>query len=445
VVGWLGSPSWATPPTPPAEFDLTDEAQLTKLEPREGVFTLPLRMQIHEDVSGLEVQWRMLPTGTLERKAVKEGKHSLDAKSQRGEQRFEVQIPALDKRGRYRVELELVGRVGGKPAIVDRLVLYQVIDDGRPLLVTQAELRRRDNSQRKDTFQKQLQKYPDRPDIRLLSPGTVALPASLSTAVEPVKDRPQLQVRGEGPPTVIRRYAVDRMRENWSGKDPITVRGRIVFQDFEGTWRPLVNVSVNLYDDDTFGDEHLGTTVTDWNGNWSFTVNNDDGFLQNGRDVYYQFHLGNTRWNVRDGSDDDYIWQSAVHDDLSDGAVVDFGDETGSTDPESMQVFAVLNIGWNHITTAGGQDPGLIETRYPTSGSFFSPSTERVNIDTADNDGPDTILHEYGHALMHKAFGGASISPGGSHGFGDDAQNPGLAYSEGWGTGYMLSVCPDRM
>ena len=48
-------------------------------------------------------------------------------------------------------------------------------------------------------------------------------------------------------------------------------------------WRPLVNVSVNLYDEDTFGDEHLATTVTDWNGDWSFSVNNDDGFLQDGR------------------------------------------------------------------------------------------------------------------------------------------------------------------
>lgn len=46
---------------------------------------------------------------------------------------------------------------------------------------------------------------------------------------------------------------------------------------------------------------------------------------------------------------------------------------------------------------------------------------------------------------MHKAFGGADISPGGAHGFGDDTQDQGLAYSEGWGTGYMLSVCPDDM
>lgn len=46
---------------------------------------------------------------------------------------------------------------------------------------------------------------------------------------------------------------------------------------------------------------------------------------------------------------------------------------------------------------------------------------------------------------MHKTFGGTGISPGGAHGFDDDSQDPGLAYSEGWGTGFMLSVCPDGM
>jgi hypothetical protein len=425
---------------------LSDDVQVTKLEPREGAFVLPLRVQVHDDVSGLAVHWRMLDTVALERKAVKEGRLSIDVKPRRGEQqRIEVQIPALTKQGRYRVELELLGQLGGKSTILDRVTLYQDIQDGKPSLVGAPDLRRKDNLQRKEAFRKHLQKYPDRPDIRLLSSGTVSVPSGIAAGVVPFKDRPHLQVRGDGPPAQIRRHTVDRVNDSWSRADPITIRGRIVFQDFDGTWRPLVNVSVNLFDDDTFGDEHLGTTVTDWNGNWSFTVNNDDGFLQNGRDIYYQFHLGNTRWNVRDGDGDDYLWQSATHDDLSDGAVVDFGDETGSTDPEAMQVFAVLNLGWNHITTTGAQDPGMIEARYPTSGSFFSPSSETVNIDTADNDGPDTILHEYGHALMHKAFGGANISPGGPHGFGDDAQDPGLAYSEGWGTGFMLSVCPDGM
>ncbi len=441
----MATPSWATPPTPPATIVLAEDISVGKLEAREGIFVLPLQMRIHEDVKDLAIHWRLVEAGALDRKTVKEGRVALAAKSQRGVERVELQIPALRTRGRYRMEIELGGRIGDKPAIVDRLVLYQINEDDKPVLTTAPELRRRDSAQRKESFRKQLQQHPDRPDIRLLSPATMTIPPNIAGRVTSIKDRPPLLVQGIASPAMIRRHTVDRQKDSWSHHDPITVRGRLVYQDFEGTWRPLVNASVNLFDDDTFGDEHLGTTVTDWNGNWSFTVNNDDGFLQNGRDIYYEFHLGNTRWDVRDADGDDYVWQSAVHDDLSDGSVVDFGDETGSTDGEAMQVFAVLNLGWNHITTAGGQDPGMIKARYPTTGSFFSPSAETVNIDTADNDGPDTILHEYGHALMHKAFGGTSISPGGPHGFGDDSQDSGLAYSEGWGTGFMLSVCPDGM
>ena len=113
-------------------------------------------------------------------------------------------------------------------------------------------------------------------------------------------------------------------------------------------------MSVTLYDGDSgSGDDHLGTTVTDWSGNWSFSVNNNDGWFQNGRDIYYTFHLGNTRWHVRDSGGNDYVWQSAIHNNLDDGTVLDFGTETGSTDEESMQIFAMINRGWNHIVGAG--------------------------------------------------------------------------------------------
>jgi hypothetical protein len=106
-----------------------------------------------------------------------------------------------------------------------------------------------------------------------------------------------------------------------------------------------------------------------------------------------------------------------------------------------MQVFGIINLGWNHISSSGGQDPGYIEIQHPTASTFHSAGV--VKVTGGDNDGPDSILHEYGHALMYRAFGNTSISPGGPHGFDDVTQDPGLAYSEGWATGFMLSVCPD--
>jgi hypothetical protein len=435
----LGGLAGGTPPRPPAELELVNREALSKAELRDGSFAVAFRVIRNEQVSDLSVQVRVLAVDPIKPSEVDRFRHSVEREGQ--EARLEVKIPQRQELGTYRIEVELLGAVDGRSGVIDREILYQAVERDRQRLLLPADLRSYEKQTREKAFQRQLRKTPDRPDTRLLDPGTVAVPRNFAIRATAIKDRPQLLVRGTGPAEDLRRYISDRSGKAWGAQDPITVRGRIVYQDFEGTWRPLVNVSVNLYDDDTFGDEHLGTTVTDANGNWSFSVDNDDGWLQNGRDIYYRFHLGNTRWDVHDDDGDQYRWQSATHDDLSDGAVVDFGTETGSTDATAMQVFGIINLGWIHITASGGQDPGYIEVKHPTSGTFHSAGV--VNVESGDNDGPDTILHEYGHGLMYRAFGNTSISPGGAHGFDDDSQDAGLAYSEGWATGYMLSLCPD--
>lgn len=456
-----------TPPTPPAQLKFPDAEKLEALKPQDGTFIIPLRVVSTADVTELSIQVQVKQVVLLDPNEIvrqqniirRRGAVSVSLPSRRqardlresaeqkypvkGGGEFKVSVPILKEAGIYRIDIELSGKLDEKSGILDRFILYQVVSEGRERLITSPEFRRMQNRQRKDSFYRALKEKPEEPDIRLLSPDTVKIPRRISKRIKLYEKRPELIVQGAGPSPEFRPYIVDKTNQDWDARDPITVRGQITFCDFEGTWRPLVNVSVNLYDDDTFGDEHLGTTVTDWNGNWSFSVNNADGFLQNGRDIYYKFHLGNTRWHVRDSSGDDYVWKSAVHDDLSDGTVLDFGAETGSTDPESMQIFSVINLGWNHIVTAGGQDPGHVEIRFPESTTAFSPSSEKVKIEMQYNDGPDVTLHEYGHALMHKAFGGTNISPGGAHSFGEDKQDKGLAYSEGWATGYMLSVFPD--
>lgn len=437
----VGAPGFATPPTPPAQLSIDAEA-IARLSPRDGRFSVPVRVVQGEGVSGLVVNVRLVTTDPIKPVEVERERLRIDQKDRAGMK--EVRIPAAPEDGVYRVEIDLSGSIDdGREGIIDRAVLYLIREGGRHRLVLPVDLRREQTQRLQGEFHKRLTEAPDRPDVRLLSPATVRVPDELARTAVVLDDRPAIVVRGAGPSEEIRRYTVDRTEDAWAESDPITVRGRIVYLDFEGTWRPMVNVSVNVYDDDTFGDEHLGTTVTDWSGNWSFSVNNDDGWLQDGRDIYYKFHLGNTRWDVHDDDGDQYRWQSAVVGDVSDGTVIDYGSETGSTNATAMQVFGIINLGWDHITSAGGQDPGYIEIKHPTSKTFHSGGV--VNITSGDNDGPDTILHEYGHGLMYRAFGNTSISPGGAHGFDDDSQDPGLAYSEGWASGFMLSLCPDGM
>ncbi len=433
----------ATPPIPPAEFISPKQEQLARVEPRDGFLYIPIEFRASEEIDRISVSWHVIDAMTLEADVLERGRQRLEQKEQRSGSSLVVEVPVMQSDGRYLIEFELTGRKERKQALFDRLRVYQIVENGKARLVTPIELRREDQARRNEAFRKKLQAQPDHPDVRLLSADTVQVPEDIVRTAAPA-DRQQVLVKGTGPGRSIRPYVKDKTRESWSARDPITVRGRVMYLDFEGTWRPLVNVSVNLFDSDTFGDDHLGTTVTDWNGDWSFTVNNNDGFLQNGRDVYYRFHLGNTRWRVRDDDANDYVWQSAVRSNVSEGSIVDFGSQTGITDRESMQIFAMINRGWNHIVNAGGQDPGHVELKYPGNGSFWMSSTETITIDTAHNTGPDIVLHEYGHALMYYAFGGEPL-PTGSHTFGDDLQDRDLAYSEGWATGFMLSVCPDQI
>lgn len=91
-----------------------------------------------------------------------------------------------------------------------------------------------------------------------------------------------------------------------------------------------------------------------------------------------------------------------------------------------------------------------IEVRFPdfcivdnNLTACWDTGAEIVRIQAEDNDGPDLILHEYGHALQYYAFGGNPVA-GGVHSFDDFEQDLGVAFGEGWATVFALSVCPDE-
>lgn len=350
--------------------------------------------------------------------------------------------------GEYEIELRLKGSGRDGQGFSDRALRSLVIEpDGRYRIVTPKQRVGERRRARERRFEEALRKDPGRPRMRLLLDDTVSVPDLVVQKVTPhrLPAREQLSVRPAGPSERQRRYSVDRGSTSWSPKDPITVRGRLTYLDFDGAWRPLVNVSVNLWDEDTGWDEHLGVTVTDWSGNWSFSVNNDDGWLADGRDIYYSFKLENTRIRVEDcdGIDSVYEWESAVHEDLSDGAVVDFGTETGSSNEGSMQVWNHFNLAWTHSVVNGGQDPGFVDSCFPEDETHWDRFWEEVDVEAQYTDGPDVVTHEYAHAVMWYAYDDDNPSPGGSHGFDDCTEHSGQAWSEGWATGFMLAGRPD--
>lgn len=438
----------ATPPTPPATIVFDKEKVKGELAGARGEIILRIQIRAEAAVKVVEMKAFLAPTFARNLTAKKEqvfGRRIQLADEKQRSYELPVKISGP---GDYELEVTLRGEIGSGNAFSDRLIRHIRVDEnGNYWILTGRQITHEARKQREERFYRELARDPGHPDIRLLLDQTTKVPAEIAKGVRPLeveRDR-QLEVRPVGPSELLAKYSVDNSQKSWAAKDPITVRGRLVFQDFDGVWRPLVNVSVNLWDEDWDWDEHLGTTVTNWNGDWSFSVNNNDGWGADGRDIYYSFKLANTRIRVEDcdGIDSTYEWESAVVDDRPDGAVVDFGTETGGSDAKTMQIWNQLNLAWNHAVVAGGQDPGFVDSCFPYESTEWDPNWEEVDIEEQYNDGPDVIFHEYGHALMYYAYDEDDPSPGDSHTFDDMSQNASLSWSEGWATGFMLSARPD--
>jgi hypothetical protein len=439
-------PASATPPRPPAQIvlpqDFAEEAVTLKSK------SLPFRIRVNErGISGLEITATQQEIISGKPSFARQPKETLFRERDIGRDKYETarQIPLkLGKPGTYEIDILLVGKTGVSSGFSDRLVRYVVVDEKGITVLTPKEYVGRSQKVREEKFLEQNRANPENHPIRLLFADTAKVrkrPGERFQALSVPPER-QMEVRSEGPSEFLRKHSVDHSKTSWSSSDNITVRGRLLFLDIDGIWKPLVNVSVNLWDEDFLIDENLGNVASGWDGRWSFTVNDDDGWFQDGRDIYYTFKLENTRLstgscNFLSGA---YEWKSSVHEDLPDGTVLDFGDETAGDNMESLQVWSTLNLAWNHAVVVGGWDPGKIGSCFPSSGTFYDGN---VNVVGSDNDGPDSITHEYGHGLMAHAYNGGDPSPGGDHGFGDCNQNQSLSWSEGWATGFMLSARPD--
>lgn len=447
VLSGVFFPGRATAPTPPVRIELPEPDQvLSQVDER---LAIEFSALVEADVESAEVIVTLRRAGEEERDGQRSAIFREAWQPQRDRRmRFRAELP-LPGPGHYEVDIRLRGQTDSDNGFSDRKFRRLIVGEQRDArLITDKQWVREARRQREDAFQSALRKSPDRPDIRLLSPPTRAVPSNTVTRVKPwfVPPERRLTVRPAELSEGLRRYSVDHVATSWTSIDPITVRGRLVYRDYDGAWRPLVNVSVNLWDEDWDWDEHLGVTVTDWNGDWSFSVNNNDGWGADGRDLYYTFKLANTRIRVEDcdGIDSTYRWGSDVRENLADGSVVDYGTQTGVSNAGAMQIWGHLNLAWNHAASVGGQDPGFVDSCFPEEDkTHWDRFWEELDIQSEYTDGPDVVTHEYGHAVMWYAYDDDNPSPGGAHSFSDCVQNQSLAWSEGWATAFMLSVRPD--
>ncbi len=417
----------ATPPTRPIDIEPASEKEIQVLKSDGGAFIVSLRINAEKTDRGVVITTIVLTTDPLRPREVGKSQERAEVSQKSGS--LVARVPVMREAGVYKIEIA-AGDANG--AVYDRIILFEEVGtDGAARLYTQAQWRDVRKARRSEAFREQQ------------SVGALGGPTRAVTAedlrglkVAPANDRALLvhpAAGAGGSASFVRDVSADA----WRARDPVTYRGRFVYTDFEGTQRPLVNAGVYLYDDDTFGDDFLGSVATNGNGEFSFSVNNDDGWLQNGRDLYVMLKLQNSRWRVHDGGD--YEWKAPQFDDVNEGSVLDIGTHAPGDDMEAAQVFAFMDRAWQHATSVAGRDPGNVEIDYPSSGDFFNGT---INLSAATNRAPDIALHEYGHFLMKVAYPGGDPSPAGAHSFSGD-QDARLSWSEGWASGFMLSSCND--
>lgn len=358
-------------------------------------------------------------------------------------QRLQVRLTAPGA-GQYRIQFDIKGSAPGYITAGTREVRFLVTDGREARLLTGREVRRETRTRIADSLNK---------ESGIDGEGEANLSKALAGQLRVLKPGTELP-RGDStislapPTTAIPAYnrVIDRRAGVAPPLDPVTVKGGFFYQDQNGTSRPFINATIDVYDDDWGPDELVATTITDWGGRYSATINNDDGWFQNGRDIYVHIEATNSRFRVQDCSywpDWTYVWTTDTRDDISDGSVIDFGNRVPTSYLEAPMIFGYLNRGWNYLTVTGAQDPGFVDLCFPEDATLYDTFWEEIDIETGDETDPDVVAHEYGHATMHNSYGYYPSNTGGAHGW-QDILHVNNAFSEGWATFVAMAINNDN-
>jgi hypothetical protein len=224
----------------------------------------------------------------------------------------------------------------------------------------------------------------------------------------------------------------------------ITVQGSVAWLDENGNSHPAFGMLVQVRDDELIGSELVAQDVTGTNGQYSFVVDNDDGFGAGDRDIFVRFITSNGAVNIRSAGifGAPYEADSAVHDEVPDGSVIteNFTCANTGTGPACGLLTGASYVASYASTLNGGSFLGGINLEWPGDPGSANYNGSRINLRPGDQFDWDVMFHEYGHYVMDTF--NIDDNPGGPHNLGDcisDVQGSKdrgtrMAWGEGWPT-----------
>jgi hypothetical protein len=224
----------------------------------------------------------------------------------------------------------------------------------------------------------------------------------------------------------------------------VTVQGTASWLDENGTVHPAFGMLVEVRDSELIGSDLVAEGLTDVNGQYSFTVNNDDGPLQGDRDIFVRFITSNGAVNIRTAGifGAPYEADSPVHSEVPDGTTITENitcDNTGTGPACGLETGASYVAAYAAILN-GGTFLGGLNIEWPGDPGSANYNGSRINLRPGDRFDWDVMFHEYGHYVMDTFD--FEDNPGGPHNIGDcisdvhSSKDQGLrlAWGEGWPT-----------
>lgn len=196
---------------------------------------------------------------------------------------------------------------------------------------------------------------------------------------------------------------VDKDRSGDGSRRTISVSGRFGCTQEGGGFFPAHSILVEVWDDDSIGDDLLGSTYTNYDGYYSLTVDSGDAGWLDEPDIYVKFTLYNSRVRVYEPtSGNNHAFATSVTNNYT-GTNLDYGTlQPADPDLQTTVFFHTqASRAWVHDVNLGYDVPQC-RIEYPSAAWPNCSSSGRIQMrdDFAFRDG--TLWHEYGHWFDHE-------------------------------------------
>jgi len=234
-----------------------------------------------------------------------------------------------------------------------------------------------------------------------------------------------------------------KVTQNQSSPGYLTVCGYWYFyEQYSDVIRPAKHLRVVLYDQDPLQFVQLSETVTDDTGYFQFpSIENNDGWMEDGYDIFVRIYSESSMVKVTDDSGNMYYSYTPTYDNVPDGWY-DVGSWAVPSNWNGRGAFVVadtVNVGYDYAAELGYSHQ-KVNLYWPSDGSYTEGGNYRnIHLVSGDEFDEDVILHEYGHSVQYGVYGQWIPGSGGSHSWNQHI-SPNMAFSEGWPTFFGVSA-----